>query len=480
MPVDPHYRAAPELLALPTLFDPVAPARFPELALRFRNRPWSARVGLASLTDDEWAGHFARFAPLPDNLTTPLALRYHGHQFMSYNPGLGDGRGFLFAQLRDGCDGRLLDLGTKGSGQTPYSRGGDGRLTLKGGVREVLATEMLEARGVDTSKTFSLFETHEALQRFDEPSPTRSCVLVRLSHSHIRIGTFQRLAYHRDHQSLHALLDYCVRHFFPEVARDDGALRRLVETISRRAARTCAAWMAAGFVHGVLNSDNINITGESFDYGPYRFLPHFDATFTAAYFDHGGLYAFGRQPQAMRFNLEQLAKSLSAVASSSMLEAAIGVFDDEVATALGVAVARRLGLVPRGKPFDDDLVRAAFDYLEESKVSYDGFFHDWYGGEASKTRALRGPRRARYQGAAFDRLRALVERYRAVAAQRLESSYFQRDEPCDLVIDDIEALWAAIAVRDDWQPFEHRLAMIRERGRAHGFAMVPPTEPESP
>src|SRR5271170_7670008 len=138
-----------------------------------------------------------RFEPLPGNLEKPLALRYHGHQFDVYNPALGDGRGFLFAQLQDDA-GRLLDLGTKGSGQTPWSRGGDGRLTLKGGVREVLATEMLEALGVYTSKSFSLFETGEKLTRGDEPSPTRSSVLVRLGHSHIRIGTFQRLAALKD------------------------------------------------------------------------------------------------------------------------------------------------------------------------------------------------------------------------------------------------------------------------------------------
>ena len=145
-------------------------------------------------TDEEWAAHFCRFEPLPGNLPQPLALRYHGHQFRVYNPDIGDGRGFLFAQLRDDR-GRLLDLGTKGSGQTPYSRTADGRLTLKGGVREVLATEMLEALGVNTSKTFALFETGEELERGDEPSPTRSAVLMRLSHGHIRIGTFQRLAF---------------------------------------------------------------------------------------------------------------------------------------------------------------------------------------------------------------------------------------------------------------------------------------------
>ena len=145
----------------PAFYDPVAAADFPQTILRFRNDRWAPAVGLDGLSDEEWLRHFGRFEPLPDNLPEPLALRYHGHQFRSYNPEIGDGRGFLFAQLRDGA-GRLLDLGTKGSGQTPYSRFGDGRLTLKGGVREILATEMLEALGVETSKTFSLIETGEA------------------------------------------------------------------------------------------------------------------------------------------------------------------------------------------------------------------------------------------------------------------------------------------------------------------------------
>ena len=155
-------------------FDPVRPALFPETRLRFRNDRWAERVGLEGLDDAGWIARFGRFEPLPGSLPGPLALRYHGHQFRSYNPDLGDGRGFLYAQLRDLADGRLLDLGTKGSGRTPWSRGGDGRLTLKGGVREILATEMLEALGVYTSKTFSLIETGEALTRGDEPSPTRS------------------------------------------------------------------------------------------------------------------------------------------------------------------------------------------------------------------------------------------------------------------------------------------------------------------
>ena len=253
-----------------TFYDVVAPAQFPTLTLRHRNQRWAERIGLGDLTEAQWLEHFGRFAPLPGSLAQPLALRYHGHQFQTYNPDLGDGRGFLFAQAHDLVDGRLLDLATKGSGTTPWSRRADGRLTLKGGVREVLATEMLEALGVDTSKSFSLTETGESLNRHDEPSPTRGSVLVRLSHSHIRIGSFQRLAYLKDQSGLATLLDYAIRTYMPDCWRDERDQRTaaFLERVARNVARTGARWIAAGFVHGVLNTDNINITGESFDYGP--------------------------------------------------------------------------------------------------------------------------------------------------------------------------------------------------------------------
>ena len=227
MPVSPAYRPDIRHPALGDAFyDPVQTAAFPNHVLRFRNDRWAERIGLESLTDEEWVRHFGRFEPLPDNLGEPLALRYHGHQFRTYNPELGDGRGFLFAQLRDRKDGRLLDLGTKGSGQTPWSRQGDGRLTLKGGVREILATEMLEALGTNTSKTFSLIETGEALYRGDEPSPTRSSVLVRLSHGHIRFGTFQRLMVMGQAAEKRALVDYVIETYWPGRGRRVGSRHR--------------------------------------------------------------------------------------------------------------------------------------------------------------------------------------------------------------------------------------------------------------
>ncbi len=477
MPVGARYDPAPVVTALgPEHFDVVTPARFPLRRLRHRDQRWAARVGLDTLDADEWERHFAAFAPLPENLAEPLALRYHGHQFRVYNPDLGDGRGFLFAQLRDAADGRLLDLATKGSGQTPWSRGGDGRLTLKGGVREVLATAMLEALGVSTSKSFALFETGEMLFRGDEPSPTRSSVLVRLGHSHVRFGSFQRLAFLGESRALARLLDYAVEHYAPALAAravDDSPADFLAEVV-RRSARLCAGWMMAGFVHGVLNTDNMNVTGESFDYGPYRFLPAYDPKFTAAYFDHHGLYAFGRQPASVEWNLEQLAKALATLGPRPGLAAALAGFPREYESALVERFLVRLGIASRGPDDDAELGTAAYRFLAESQVGYEQFFFDWYGGAASTTRAFAGPAAAFYRGDAFDALRRRLGEYLPLDAARLDAPYYRRPRPCTLLIDEIEALWDAIAARDDWSLFIAKLVEIEEMRTALGMDAAAP------
>ncbi|MFL6775214.1 MAG: protein adenylyltransferase SelO family protein, partial [Sphingomicrobium sp.] len=347
----PAYQPDLRILTLgPNFYDPVEAAAFPQCVRRFANERWASRVGL-NLDETGWTRHFCRFEPLPDNLLEPLALRYHGHQFRVYNPEIGDGRGFTFAQLRDDR-GRLLDLGTKGSGQTPYSRHADGRLTLKGGVREVLATEMLEALGVSTSKSFALFETGEALERGDEPSPTRSAVLTRLSHGHVRIGTFQRLAFFGDVDSVQKLSRYSLENLYGEQPAEDGRENalRLFDLASAATARLAASYLAAGFVHGVLNSDNINVTGESFDYGPWRFTPYWEPEFTAAYFDHYGLYSFGRQPEAIHWNLAQLAGCLSLIGEAPQLSELLAGWSERFEQAMVKAMIGRLGI----KPGDND------------------------------------------------------------------------------------------------------------------------------
>jgi uncharacterized protein YdiU (UPF0061 family) len=449
------YRPDPRILPLaPWLADPVAAATFPADTLRFRNQRWAEAIGLGGLTDAEWTRHFANFEPLPGNLPEPLALRYHGHQFRVYNPAIGDGRGFLFAQLRDG-HGRLLDLGTKGSGQTPWSRDGDGRLTLKGAVREVLATEMLEALGVDTSKTFSVIETGEALWRGDEPSPTRSAVLVRLSHGHIRIGSFQRLRAFEEREHMEALIAYCLETFPgplpPEDApgRDEPAVI-LLHQVVERLARLAASWMVAGFVHGVLNTDNMNISGESFDYGPWRWLPRWDPAFTAAYFDHSGLYAFGRQPEALLWNCGQLAVALRLLAETEPLVAALDRFGGLYHEAMAELFLRRLGVASRGIEDDTALIQAAERHMREAGLSPDLLFF--------RHRAARNPP----EGEFGDLLRTFSP------TASLDHAVWAQAEPPTLVIEEVERVWAAIDQSDDWSPFETKIAAIRALGKALG------------
>jgi len=451
----------------PAFFDAVKPARFPDARLRFRNTPWAARVGLAAMSDADWIGHFARFEPLAGSLSEPLALRYHGHQFRVYNPDIGDGRGFLFAQLRDPVDGRLLDLGTKGSGQTPYSRFGDGRLTLKGGVREILATEMLEALGVYTSKTFSLIETGEALTRNDEPSPTRSCVLVRLSHGHIRIGTFQRLAAHGDTDAIRRLVAHSVAHYWPEAGAAPDPAVGLYDAMVGACARLGAEWFAAGFVHGVLNSDNINITGESFDYGPWRFLDTFDPGFTAAYFDHAGLYAFARQPEALHWNLARLGECLIEVSGRAAIEPVFETFAGRFQDALVQQTFARLGL---RAPDDREAGRMAtqrfWSAMQATAPPVQQAFHDLLGGGRPE-RLRASPIRATFETAPW--AEALEDLRAAAPAPGLDAALAHpvaAEPPQTMVIDAVEAIWAAIDRDDDWAPLERKVAALR---RTAGF-----------
>jgi uncharacterized protein YdiU (UPF0061 family) len=472
MPYSAAYRPSTRHGELgPEFYDIVEPARFPAHVLRYRNRRWAARVGLDMLTDEEWIEHFGRFRALAGSFEQPLALRYHGHQFRTYNPYLGDGRGFLFAQLHDVEDSRLLDLATKGSGQTPWSRHADGRLTLKGGVREVLATSMLEALGVETSKSFSLIETGEELERGDEPSPTRSSVLVRLSHSHIRIGTFQRLLYLDEAHNIRKLLDYAVQTYMPEAWREDEPARAaaFLEEVSRRVARMGAQWMAAGFVHGVLNTDNINITGESFDYGPWRFLPVYDPGFTAAYFDETGLYAFGRQPDALLWNLYRLGECLLPLAPQAELEKSLAAFEPALHREFASAVLRRLGLQSQGLEQDGALAKALWTFLYESKAPFEQTFFDWYGGSTSTHRTRNSPSASFYDQPAFQPFRAALEGFAPAPGINADHRYFTRATPCTMLVDEVEALWEPIAQSDDWSKFHAKLDDISAMADAYAL-----------
>ncbi|MGO4687050.1 protein adenylyltransferase SelO family protein [Brevundimonas sp. 2YAF1] len=486
MPVSPAYRPDPRFIDLgPDYGDPVQAADFPQTILRVRNDRAAASVGLETLTDAEWLAHFGRFQPLPGQ-PAPLAMRYHGHQFRTYNPDIGDGRGFLAAQLREmvgtqaasdrvasdsALPGRLLDLGTKGSGQTPWSRHADGRLTLKGGVREVLAAAMLESLGVPTCRILSLVETGEALERHDEPSPTRSAVMVRLSHSHIRFGTFQRAAYYGRKDQIEVLLEHARSLYHPSVATGDapGFLAAVVEA----SARLTAKWISAGFVHGVLNTDNLNVTGESFDYGPWRFLPHYEPGFTAAYFDREGLYAFARQPEAVFWNLTQLAGCLKLIAEPQVaaLTEALNGFGPAYIRHLRAAFLNRLGVKSLGEAADQRLLDATLALARDKgeALRWEPLFFDWFGGFSSGARALGGLRGKTYQGETFDAFRFALLEHEPDRPERLEHPMFAAPEPEEMLIDEVEALWSAIEQGDDWAPLHAKLTRLDAARDAWAF-----------
>jgi uncharacterized protein YdiU (UPF0061 family) len=335
-----------------------------------------------------------------------------------------------------------MDLGTKGSGQTPWSRRGDGRLTLKGAVREILATEMLEALGVNTSRTFSVIETGESLWRGDEPSPTRSAVLVRLSHGHIRIGTFQRLLALDKPDEMHAHR-LCLAQFpgatdaAPPAWPEPGG--HPAHQVVARMADMAASYTVAGFVHGVLNTDNMNITGESFDYGPWRWLPRWDAGFTAAYFDHAGRYAFGRQAEAIGWNCGQMAVALRLVEEAPPLIAALDRFVPLYKAALARRWCWRLGVVPRDAETDAALVEASQDAMRAQDIGPDAFF--------------------------FAQRRAPAARpapYERVADTH---PWWHEETPQSLLIEEVEAIWAPIAEHDDWSLLDAKVAAIRPWAR---------------
>ncbi|CAI8318591.1 MAG: Uncharacterised protein [Alphaproteobacteria bacterium UBA4588] len=441
-------------------YDKVEAASFPRVVLRYRNQAAADNVGLGGLDDESWIAHFAHFRPLKGSFPQPLALRYHGHQFGSYNPEIGDGRGFLFAQMREAGTGRLLDLGTKGSGTTPYSRTADGKLTLKGAVREIMATEMLAALNVPTSQTFSVIETGEALMRHDEPSPTRSAVMVRLLHSHIRIGSFQRCAYLGDDKATEALARHVVTHYYPDCDPNqatDTLYLALLTALTTRIADMVGAWMVAGFVHGVMNTDNFNLTGETFDFGPWRFLPNCDPAFTAAYFDQKSRYAYGRQPEAALWALCRLADCFVHVTNQEVLQQALAMFYPQMEASLARRLVWRLGLEEVSATQADALTKQFYKAARSSRYGWDALFHDLYGGVLSSEDK---------QWHTHPDLSALHNMLKEFQPRQSEDicHALKSAELVSLEISEVEAVWDRIAEQDDWTA----LQTLLDRIRAHG------------
>ncbi|MEO1520035.1 MAG: YdiU family protein [Cyanobacteria bacterium J06633_2] len=452
--------------------DVVSAAEFPQHHLRFRNDEVLKIIGLEpnEISDTDFIDAFGKFQgrqPL-------LAMRYHGYQFGEYNPFLGDGRGFLYGQVR-GIDSELYDFGTKGSGPTPYSRGGDGRLTLKGGVREIIAAEALHRYGVKTSRCLSLIETGESLWRGDEPSPTRSSIMVRFSRSHIRFGTFERLHYLQRPDLTQQLVDHVIQYYYPHLWQQSEREALFYAELVERVATLTAQWMSEGFCHAVLNTDNMSITGESFDYGPYAFLNNYDPVFTAAYFDYGRRYCFKNQPIMCRWNLELLQAPLRSVIAQEAMDTALSQFDDQYRRAYRARMLAKLGI-----PFIDDpslaeaLIQTTLTLLLQlTELGYHAFFMmlraqfdpSWVDHPSHMLPSLSN-------GLEDDALDAVTQ-WRSLYGRSLQTlsseqlqqvrqTLAQHNPDIVPIRSEIEAIWEPIVLNDDWQPFYNLLKHIKQ------------------
>ncbi len=444
-------------------YDVVAADEFPAHYLRFRNDLLLPLLGLkpANVKNTDFVEAFSKFS----GVRPFLALRYHGYQFGAYNPFLGDGRGFLYGQVR-GKDGNLYDLGTKGSGRTPYSRTADGKLTLKGGIREVLAAEALHQLGVKTSRCLSLIETGESLWRGDEPSPTRSSVMVRFSSSHIRFGTFERLHYLQRPDLIKKLLDNVIATYYGDISDTKAKYHQFYATLVLKVAQLAAQWMAAGFCHGVLNTDNMSITAESFDYGPYAFIPTYDARFTAASFDYGGRYSYGNQPYICKFNLEMLQLPLAMVTDKVELEAGLAQFDDCYTEHYRKLMLQKLGFEASSEPAYSQLLTQTIELLKSTYISYHGFFTALaeefnYGWREDSNLILEN---AAFTQQISDRWRSsyhkCLNQLPAAEMEKIGDRLLFYNPPTALLRPTIESVWQAISEDNNWQPFNnlvHRL-----------------------
>ena len=294
-------------------------AKVPAPQMILFNEALAEELGLdaRALNTAEGAEIFAGVSA-PDG-ASPLAQVYAGHQFGGFSPQLGDGRALLLGEILD-RSGRRLDLHLKGSGPTPFSRGGDGKAVVGPVLREYVMGEAMHALGIPTTRALAAVATGETIHR-EGPKP--GAVLTRVASSHLRVGTFQFFAARGETEKLRQLADYAITRHDPELAGQPDRYLQMFRGVIERQAALVAKWVLVGFVHGVMNTDNTTISGETIDYGPCAFIDAYDPAAVFSSIDHGGRYAFGRQPAILQWNLARLAEAMLALFNPEDLDKAV-------------------------------------------------------------------------------------------------------------------------------------------------------------
>lgn len=402
----------------------------------------------------------------------PLAAAYAGHQFGGFSPQLGDGRAILLGEVID-RDGRRRDIQLKGSGPTPYSRRGDGRAALGPVIREYLVSEAMHALGIPTTRALAAVTTGDHVFR-DDVLP--GAILTRVAASHIRVGTFQYFAARGDVDAIRTLADHVIARHYPEVAATPDKYRALFKGIMQRQATLVAQWLGVGFIHGVMNTDNMTVSGETIDYGPCAFMDAFDPAKVYSSIDHGGRYAFANQPRIAQWNLARLIETLLPLLSEdetsaqadaqTLIDGFAGLFND----AFTNVMRAKLGLRER-EPGDLDLAQDLLKRMEAGGADFTNTFrslaHVAEGDASAARKAFRDPdlfdewvgrwqeRLSREQDAAGP---DLVVRLKAANPAVIPRNHL------------VEAAIAAAVTSHDYGPFEDLLRVL-----GHPYDDQPPT-----
>ena len=416
----------------------------------------------------------------------PLAEAYAGHQFGHFVPQLGDGRANLLGEVL-GRDGARYDIQLKGSGPTPFSRGGDGRAALGPVLREYIVSEAMAALGVPTTRALAAVTTGERVLR-DTVLP--GAVFTRVAASHLRVGTFQYFAARGDTEAIRILADYAIARHYPEAAQAKHLYRALLEGVIGRHARLVPQWLLLGFIHGVMNTDNTSISGETIDYGPCAFMEAYDPAKVFSSIDHQGRYAYGNQPRAAHWNLARLAEALlpllqeeqgSEEAALASAQEALATFAPQFEAALAAGLGRKLGFLTE-RDGDDSFAQDLLGRMAANQADFTLTFRRLctaaIGPEGDEGVRTLFAEPSAYDAWAAQWRRRLeeepgLEQERAAVMRKANPAFIPRNHMVE------EALDAAVE-RQDFQPFEQLLDVVSRpcEDRPELERYVTPARPE--